>query len=91
MGVAGHRWLLHHPVKYKVILKFLSVEQVFKQFTQVSDVRLLLELEGPTVAKVQLELLWHAFRQLVYLGAQLFVTDLLILLLLGSRWQTLPR
>lgn len=90
LRLIGDSWLFDHPVKYKVILKALSVEQVFKQFTKVCNVRLLLELKRPAIAQVQFKLLWHSLCQLVDLGAQFLVADLLIFLLLGSCWQSLP-
>ena len=57
----------------------------------MTDVWLLLELQGSAVTHVEFKFLRHAFGQLVDLGAQLFVSDLFVLLFLGSGWQTLPR
>jgi hypothetical protein len=42
--------LLHHPVKYVVVLVTHSVKKIFEQFPQVSDVRFLLELERAAVS-----------------------------------------
>lgn len=47
---------LDHPVKDKVVLVAHSVEKIFEQFSEVTDVRLLLKLETAAIVQIDAKL-----------------------------------
>ena len=86
-----YHWFFDHPIEHEVVFEALGVEKVLEELAEVPDVGLFFEFEGPAVAHVELKFLGHAFCELVDLGAEFLVPNLLILLFLGPRGQPLPR
>jgi len=50
--------LLDHPVEDEVILVAHAIEQIFKEFSQVTNVGLLLEFETSAIVKINSKLVW---------------------------------
>ena len=83
-------WLLDHPVEHEVVVVAHAIEEVFEKFAEVGDVGLLLEFHLSAVVEIDVELIRHALGQGLDRGRELLVSDLLVLLFLGTGWQALP-
>lgn len=83
--------LFDHPVEDEVVFVSHPVKEVFEEFAQVTDVRLLFELETATVVQVNSELVRQILCQHLDGRGQLLVPNFFILLLLSSGGKSLPR
>mmetsp|Transcript_164025 Transcript_164025/g.398635 ORF Transcript_164025/g.398635 Transcript_164025/m.398635 type:complete len:375 (+) Transcript_164025:167-1291(+) len=82
---------LHAPVEVAVVLNFRPHRQVLEEAAQVGVVGLIGEAQSPAVLEVDAELVREALAQKVDGRGHLLLHDLLVLLLLRVRPQTLPR
>ena len=73
----------------QVLLLTFPYKKVTEDLAQVGVVRLVVKAEGPAVLEVGAEFQWEAFAQELDGRGHLLLTDLLVLLLLGSSFQSL--
>lgn len=96
--VVHRRWhdvslecLLDDPVELEVHLIVVLSHEVFEEFSEVGDAGLVFKIQRSTVVEVLHKLVWEAPAQLFNACILLLVPNLIILFLLGLRWETLPR
>ena len=73
----------------QVLLLTFPYKKVTEDLAQVGVVRLVVKAEGPAVLEVGAEFQWEAFAEELDGRGHLLLTDLLVLLLLGSSFQSL--
>lgn len=88
--LARNAGFLDHPVKDVIVLVAHSIKEIFEKLSQVPNVWLLLEFQTATISQVKTNFFRKVFAQRLNLGRQLLISDLLVLLLFGSRWDSLP-
>src|SRR5262249_25027093 len=88
---AGGALLQHSPVKHVIIVVVKRAEQYAEQLSEVHVVRSLVEAQTSAVVQVHGKFCRVALTEDLDRCRHLLLTDLLILLLLGSCLEVLPR
>lgn len=83
--------LVHGPVEDVVVLEALTDEQVAEDLAEIAVVGLVVEAQGAGVVQVDGELVGKSTAQDLSGGGHLLLHDTVVLLLLGSSLQALPR
>jgi len=82
--------LVDGPIEDIVILETLTDEEIAEDLSEVGVVGLVIEAEGASVVEVDGELVGEASAENFSWGGHLLLHDTVVLLLLGSSFQTLP-
>lgn len=83
--------LVDGPVEDIIVLESLTDEEITEDLSEVRVIRLVIKAKGTSVVKVDCEFVGEATAEDLSWGGHLLLHDSVILLLLGSSLQALPR
>jgi len=83
--------LVDGPVEDIVILETLTDEEITEDLSEVGVIRLVIKTEGTSVVQVDGKLIGESTAENLSWGGHLLLHDSVVLLLLGSSLQALPR